>query len=52
MSGRALNQPNKETTMNTLIEQILEAHGGLARWHSHDRLSAHLSPGGHLILRG
>jgi hypothetical protein len=33
-------------TMNTLIEQILEAHGGLARWKSHDRLSAHLSQGG------
>lgn len=32
--------------MNTLIEQILEAHGGLARWKSHDRLSAHLSQGG------
>ncbi|KQY15864.1 hypothetical protein ASD28_23730 [Massilia sp. Root133] len=32
--------------MNTLIEQILEAHGGLARWQSHDRLSAHLSQGG------
>jgi hypothetical protein len=32
--------------MNTLIEQILEAHGGLARWRSHDNLSAHLSQGG------
>ncbi|MFL6631109.1 MAG: hypothetical protein ACJ8HJ_02180 [Massilia sp.] len=32
--------------MNALIEQILEAHGGLARWKSHDRLSAHLSQGG------
>jgi hypothetical protein len=32
--------------MNTLIEQILEAHGGMARWKSHDRLSAHLSQGG------
>lgn len=32
--------------MNTLIEQILEAHGGLARWKSHDRLSAHLNQGG------
>jgi hypothetical protein len=32
--------------MNALIEQILEAHGGLARWKSHDRMSAHLSQGG------
>ena len=32
--------------MNALIEQILEAHGGLARWQSHATLSAHLSQGG------
>jgi hypothetical protein len=39
--------------MNALIEQILEAHGGLARWKSHDRLSAHLSQGGILwALKG
>ncbi|WP_296941989.1 hypothetical protein [uncultured Massilia sp.] len=32
--------------MNALLEHILEAHGGLARWKSHDTLSAHLSQGG------
>lgn len=32
--------------MNALIEHILEAHGGLARWQSHATLSAHLSQGG------
>jgi hypothetical protein len=32
--------------MNALLAQVLEAHGGLARWKSHDTLSAHLSQGG------
>lgn len=32
--------------MNALLAQVLDAHGGLARWKSHARLSAHLSQGG------
>lgn len=32
--------------MNDLLAHVLEAHGGLARWQSHDTLSAHLSQGG------
>lgn len=32
--------------MNELLQHVLEAHGGLARWQSHATLSAHLSQGG------
>lgn len=32
--------------MNALLAQVLEAHGGLARWKAHETLSAHLSQGG------
>lgn len=32
--------------MNALLAQVLEAHGGLARWRAHGKLSAHLSQGG------
>ncbi|TFW25985.1 hypothetical protein [Duganella callida] len=32
--------------MNALIEQAIEAHGGLERWKSFSKLSAHLSQGG------
>jgi hypothetical protein len=32
--------------MNALLEHVFEAHGGLARWNAHDRLTAHLSQGG------
>ncbi|WP_343732295.1 hypothetical protein [Duganella sp.] len=32
--------------MNNLLNQILEAHGGMARWKSFHTLSAHLKQGG------
>jgi hypothetical protein len=32
--------------MNELLNQIIEAHGGMARWNSFTTLSAHLSQGG------
>lgn len=32
--------------MSTLLDQIIEAHGGMARWKSFNTLSAHLKQGG------
>lgn len=32
--------------MQTLLDQVIEAHGGMARWNSFSTLTAHLSQGG------
>ncbi|NGZ88528.1 hypothetical protein GW587_30290 [Duganella sp. SAP-35] len=32
--------------MNTLLNEVIEAHGGIDRWNGFDTMSAHLSQGG------
>ena len=34
------------TDMNSLLSEVLEAHGGLARWSSISKITAHMSIGG------
>ena len=39
--------------MNKLLASILEAHGGLARWHAYERVEATIVSGGGLFaLKG
>ena len=39
--------------MNDLLEEVIEAHGGLERWNQLDKVSAHLRQGGALwALKG
>ena len=39
--------------MNDLLEEVIEAHGGLERWNQLDKVSARLSQGGALwALKG